>query len=277
MEEYSASPKDLKENEYVDKLVIKAFDPVEDIINTKKNVKNASITIVGKRRSGKSELIRAMYYKLKGYYKSFYLCTYTYETNKEFWNFIPEKNIIHGINEERLKEILAKQVEEINNAGSKELAPYICIIFDDIINDETGVRYSSFISNLYANGRHYNICSILATQSLKKVSKHARDNTDITVCYRLKNEEDREAVYSENLTAPSKGIGLKILDKVSNVPYQSIVFLNYLDRGNIDSVRTYIADLKEVEKIRTTVKTRTVTKQKTASRPKTFEYSFFDT
>ena len=183
------TPKAIKEQQFVDSLKLKVFDPVKDIINTDKNVKNASITIVGKRRSGKSELIRALYYKLKDYYKTFYLCTHTYETNKDFWKFIDPRNVIIGVNEARLNKIMEEQVAEINKAGSKDKAPYICVIFDDIINSESGVRYSDFISNIYANGRQYNIMNILATQSLKKVSKHVRDNTDITICYRPKRSK----------------------------------------------------------------------------------------
>lgn len=241
------TPKGRMEQEYVDKLTFKKFDPVKHIIGPKINTKNASITIIGKRRSGKSNLIRDLYHKLKSYYKTFYLCTNTYATNKDFWKFIDPRNIIIGIDEARLSKIIDEQTEAINKEKTREDAPYVCIIFDDIITSETGVRYSDFISSLYANGRQYNIMSILATQSLKKVSKHARDNTDITICYRMKNLEDRKAVVEENFEAPTPGIGLKILRKICTEPFQCVVCLNYADEGDVSTLRTYIADTNHKE------------------------------
>lgn len=265
------TPKGLREQAYVDKISPQDFDIVKDIIKSRINVKNASVTIVGKRRSGKSVLIRDFYYSLKPYYKTFYLCTNTYDTNIAFWDFIDPQNVIRGIDEARLAKIFKEQEDLVKSAGDNSKVPYICIIFDDIITSETGARYSDFISTLYANGRHYNTMSILATQSLKKISKHARDNTDITICYRLKNLEDRKTVVEENFEVPTPGIGLKLLRKVCSVEHQAIVFLNYLIDGDISTVRKYIANAKHKAPQR-----RTITVGTRTNTARTFSYGFGD-
>lgn len=235
-----------EEDAYFETLKFIYFDPERDII--KANVKNSAITLVGSRRRGKSYLIRDFYYKIGKYYDKVYLFSGTADVQKDFWNFIDPKNIYEGIDEVALNRILGEQKKVIDNSKEtdKTKMPHVMIIFDDIIQDNTSAKSSDFICKMYSNGRHYNILSILATQSLKKISKHARDNTDITIAYAFKNGNDKDDFVDENFSVDSNRIGKKILDSITaNEDYHCIVVLNYLATKDIEKmVMRYLADAK---------------------------------
>ncbi len=220
------------------------FEPLRDII--KSGVKNAAITLVGARRRGKSVLIRDLYYKIGHYYSEVYLFSGTADAQLDFWNFIPKKNIFQGVNETELERIWDSQKKVINSSKEtdKKKMPHVLIIFDDVIQDNTGVRSSEFICKMYSNGRHLNICSILATQSFKKVSKHARDNTDITIAYNFKNGDDKDDFVRENISTVSPRLGKKILDSITcNQDYHCIIALNYINSlDTTQMIKKYLAE-----------------------------------
>ncbi len=250
-----------KEDEYYNTLNFEYFDPERDII--KAGIKNATITLVGARRRGKSILIRDLYYKIGKHYTKVYLFSGTAEAQGSFWDFIPKKNIFYGVDETKLEKIWEEQGREIENSKEtdKTKMPHVMIIFDDVINTNSGVRNSDFICKLYSNGRHYNILSILATQSYKKVSKHARDNTDISIAYSFKNTDDTDDFVKENFSVDSARLGRKIFDGITgNGDYHSIVVLSYLQSKDITkTIKKYLADpspkmIKEPRKVKTTEK-----------------------
>ncbi len=223
------------EDEYFETLNFKYFDPVRDII--KANVKDSAIVLVGSRRTGKSILIRDLYYKIHKYYEDVYLFTETYETNKTFWNFIDKKNVYKGIDEAALNRIWEIQERRINESKEtdKHKMPHVLLILDDIIGDNSSAKSSDFLCKVFANGRHACICVLLATQTMKKISKHVRGNADISIGFYFKNIDDKHDFVDENFSVDSRRLGCKILDSiVAQEDHTGIVCLNYLHTTDIE-------------------------------------------
>lgn len=238
------SKRKLEEDTYLDSLDFAYFDPVKDIVEA--GIKNATITLVGKRRSGKSVLIRDFGYKLHKHFENVYLFSGTSDVQGEFWDWIPKDNIFEGLDETAANNIWKMQTEVIKNSREtdKSKMPHVLVIFDDVITGNQGVRNSDFLAKLYSNGRHVNICSILATQSFKKVSKHVRDNTDISIAYKFKNGDDKNDFAQENFVTSSGHLREGIMDKITGSnDFHCIVVLNHINSTDLLlTVKKYKAD-----------------------------------
>lgn len=231
------SRKKVEEKEYLDSLNFEYFHPVKDIIDA--GIKNATITLVGKRRSGKSVLMKDFGYQIHSHFDSVYLFSGTSDVQGDFWDWIPKENIFQGLDEMAANTIWDMQKEIImkSKETDKTKMPHVLVIFDDVITGNQGVRNSDFLAKLYSNGRHLNICSILATQSFKKVSKHVRDNTDISIAYKFKNGDDKKDFADENFVTDSAYLKQGIMDKITGQDdFHCIVVLNHINSTDLLTV-----------------------------------------
>jgi len=241
----SLSVKQLANKEYVDNIDFDIFNMQTDILM------DSAVTIVGKRRSGKSELIRNIAYELRNKVKDVYLFSGTADTQMDFWNFVPIENVYKGLNEEKLDDIFESQKEMIQQAeadGNKDKStlPYVMIIFDDVIKGAQGVRHSDKLAFMYCNGRHFNVLSMLCVQGYKSCSPQVRENTDVSIAFRFKNQNTSEDFVKENFNC-SSDIGRRIMTKIcedDENPHQCIVVLAHLRTGNIEKqIKKYTAQI----------------------------------
>jgi hypothetical protein len=103
---------------------------------------------------------------------------------------LPKSNIIDNFDEAFINEILDEQTENINDGNS----PNILFIIDDMVTDLD--NQNQLIKKLFFNGRHYNLSTIITSQSYHKLPKDVRLNLSHLILFKIP-DDDIKSVYKE--------------------------------------------------------------------------------
>lgn len=135
----------------------------------KKSIKfPSSILIVGKKFSGKTNLIRSLIDKKK--FDNIFVITLSGHTGNLTKLCSDENNCFSNIDDEIIEFILDFQVE---NPKSKTL-----LIFDDFIDSETTLRKIPKICQIATSGRNFNITCLISSQTVSQVPTVLRKNAE---------------------------------------------------------------------------------------------------
>ena len=188
-----------------------------------------SIAIIGKRRSGKSILLKSIcyeYFKRKIAYV--YVFSQTSQVNGYFDKWIPDKFIFSDINEEVLENIITRQeaLTKMNRSLPKHRQEkiYTLLIFDDIgLND---ARYSRLLHKIFLQGRHLSIGCVFLIQDATMISRVQRDNLDTVITFNLPNKLQRDRIVESYLMINDKEEGEDLLKAVTSRQYYVLVIDN---------------------------------------------------
>lgn len=141
-----------------------------------------TITIYGKRRSGKSFFLRYLFDFYRDQFPWVWVFTYT-KHNKFFEAFIPSKFVIKSFSASALLKIMDRQTQALKIAlkEDKKFNPRAAIIWDDY--NGTDVKYNEVLDNYYFTGRHYLTMNIFCAQYVKLTPPAIRSNTDYAVLF----------------------------------------------------------------------------------------------
>lgn len=128
----------------------------------------SSILIIGKKFSGKTNLLRNLINKKK--FDNVFVITLSGHTGNLTKLATDEENIIPGINDDIIDFILEFQVD---NPKSKT-----CILFDDFIDSERTLRSVPKIMQLATSGRNFNITVLISSQTVAQVPTAIRKNVE---------------------------------------------------------------------------------------------------
>jgi hypothetical protein len=180
----------------------------------------------GKRRTGKTTLLKDVVSQIKDQFRDTYIFTNTH-FNGEWEGWINEKHIMHGFNEGALNQIfenqkkivannrkLYKQFSEEGEHYLSELLvlPYILIIFDDVVSDER-FHDSSVLNNIAFNGRHLGIFCWVNAQDPYKVAPSFRGNFDIAFTFKQRQDRCKDCIRGEYLDFFIKRDARTFIDK----------------------------------------------------------------
>lgn len=137
--------------------------------------------VIGKRRYGKTTWAQ---YLLSLIWPYFLDGGYVFTDTKQnyFWQqHFPENRVYEGVQQEVLSEILSTQKAKYNAMmdGEDVGIPFIVIIFDDVISDESQLRFNPLLNEIVFSGRHFFIFCIMCIQDAKGVGPKVRGNADI--------------------------------------------------------------------------------------------------
>ena len=234
---------------YYNQKVVDSYNFEEfDIIKEMKGVKNFCATITSKRRTGKSVLMKDLCSKIKNNYESCYVFSLTSEFQSDLFDFVPKENLFTSFDEAKLEHIWNSQAALVKKLEARKVKkndmPHVLILFDDLIS-EPSVRKSQILKRLFVAGRHCAIAQIFITQSFTAIPPVLRQNVDLAVAFYLDSAVDRESFAKQYLSTKSNRIGIMIFEKVTKMPYQAIVVLNFKTDSNPQkTIRTYTAQLK---------------------------------
>jgi hypothetical protein len=167
------------------------------------NIKNdATVLILGRRRSGKSWIIRDIMYT-KQEIPSGVVYSNTANVNKFFHNFIPEAFIYDEMDinsldkliehqEYKFKEYIKKY--KIKNFDKCKKPFNKFIIMDDVLDDSSWVKERS-IKKLLFNGRHVNFFYILAIQYINAIPQKIMSNFDYVFVLNESSLKNRKKIY----------------------------------------------------------------------------------
>jgi hypothetical protein len=144
------------------------------------------VVLVGRRRSGKSWLIRQIIHMLstRGMpYGKIY--SGTEHCNPFFRNFFPPLFIQNEFDEEDLAKVLDSQKKKVRKAAKKYnvqdgrcLENNMLLVFDDMLSQDNIWKKSQNFKKLFVEGRHYNILFVMSLQHVLGIPPAQRDNID---------------------------------------------------------------------------------------------------
>ena len=162
-----------------------------------------TFTIVGKRNSGKTNLIKSLTFeKYNNYFKQVLLMSGTQTTINEFKEIHKQLNpdfemiLKHNYDEEYLR----KMIEERENKISKgeRLEPMLVILDDLATYNVSKKQTTNSIDTLFYNGRHVKIDGvIITTQKYTQLNQSTRGNNITSLFLHRMMPKDLKQVYDE--------------------------------------------------------------------------------
>ena len=140
------------------------------------DIVNKTTTLVAKRNSGKSVLLKYLVDQKKGKFEKIYVICPTESVNN-FYSSLVEKNCIFDSWNEEWANTLIEKMTTQNANKKKEEKKNILLILDDVMSD-TNFAQSPALKKLYTRGRHINIGVIATCQYLYSLPPICRSNAD---------------------------------------------------------------------------------------------------
>lgn len=160
-----------------------------------------TIVAYGKRRTGKTHILKALSFQLRRYFPTVIVFTKT-AFNGELRKMYPEAYIFDEMDEGRLMTIIEAQKAAVKEV-KKQPQPWpnrrLLLIFDDVLSDDHGPRYNKKMHKMFFEGRHYWISFFVTSQDSKGLPPGLKQNTDLTFILPIQARRDRETVSDNSL------------------------------------------------------------------------------
>ena len=140
---------------------------------------NKTISVVAKRNSGKSVLIRYLVNQQKKLFSKIFVICPTEKINP-FYNIITRNDCIFDEWKEHWAEELIEKMTNINANKNLKKRKNVLIILDDCMSD-IDFNQSKALKKIYTRGRHFNLSIIATCQYLNTLPKICRSNCDILI------------------------------------------------------------------------------------------------
>lgn len=164
---------------------------------------DATILILGKRRSGKSFLARDIFYHHKEI-PSGVVFSGTEEASPFFGDFIPDSFIHSEYDPDLIDGIMNRQKRKIREAKScglsesgKHPSNNLFIVLDDMLHDAQNWKKEKTIKSIFFNGRHYNFLFILTMQYPLGITPELRSNIDYVFVFNEPSVKNRKKIYDD--------------------------------------------------------------------------------
>ena len=143
------------------------------------NIVNKTISVVAKRNSGKSILIRYLVNQQKHYFSKIFVICPT-ESINHFYNTITHDDCIFDEWNENWADELIEKMTKINANKNSQERKNVLVILDDCMSD-IDYNQSMALKKIYTRGRHFNLSIIATCQYLNTLPKICRSNCDILI------------------------------------------------------------------------------------------------
>jgi hypothetical protein len=177
-----------------DKVQLKKFK-IKDILP------DATIMCLGRRRSGKSFLVRDIFYHHQDIPFGV-VFSGTEEASPFFGDFVPDTFIHSEYSSDLVKSLLHRQKKKIRDAknqgkseSGKCKANNMFIVLDDMLHDAQSWRKDESMQNIFFNGRHFNVFFILTMQYAQGIPPALRSNIDYVFIFGETSVANRRKIY----------------------------------------------------------------------------------
>lgn len=205
---------------------------------------DSTICIIGKRRSGKSELVKAIM-KQFSHIPYGVVFSKTERASPFFSKFIPNTYIYDSYDEDIMKKVLNRQADRVEEE-SKKPENNMFIIMDDMMASASEWKNASTLSEIMLNGRHRNIFFIITLQYVKGIPPALRSNMDYVFIYKETQKTTRKLIY-ENFggNIPNINAFAVLMDNLTND--HACMVINNVSESNdpSESVSYYRVDIKQ--------------------------------
>jgi hypothetical protein len=177
------------------------------------------------RKAGKSNLVLNMLSRkdmLKGIWnpKDIFIFSPTMDVNDDYKDI--KANKIAKFDNEIIHTIMDTQKNLIKQHGQHKVKPLL-IVCDDCLGEKKFASMNSCMEMLATKGRHLLISVIIITQSLRRVGRTIRLNSDYFVIFRAKNQTEYDAIAEEFISKSDRPNFLRKLKEQFKIPYNFLV------------------------------------------------------
>ena len=149
------------------------------------SILNKTISLVAKRNSGKSVLLKYLVeQEIENFKKIFVICPTKFNGFYDDW--IESNCIFENYDEEWVEKLISK-MSNLNKNKTNDTADHILLILDDCCSD-TKFHASKSIKKLFSRGRHSFISIIITCQMLHHIPPLCRNNSDFLLVGQLNNQ-----------------------------------------------------------------------------------------
>lgn len=171
--------------------------------NLKNMVCDSVIFCIGRRRSGKSYLLREIMYEMslrKMPYGQIYSATE--KVHPYFSDFFPKSYIKSELKEGDMESLLKNQerrcrqnAKKLGIKDGRSLQNNCFLLLDDVQSDDSVWRKSKAFQKVFTIGRHLNIMMLMAIQFVLGVSPGMRQNIDYVFLFQTEGDNDLKKAY----------------------------------------------------------------------------------
>ena len=163
---------------------------------------DGTVVLFGRRRSGKSWLIRELIWRYRHLYRQVVVLTNT--KNNGFWaKYVPFR-FIHKYNAYVIQRVIQHQQSimawnELHaDEPDKIINPYLALILDDVVAKD--LHHDSPLNTVFFEGRHNKIAIFITTQHPKRLPPGVRSNADLAVVFPMWSTNDQETIQEQYCT-----------------------------------------------------------------------------
>ena len=137
---------------------------------------NKCISIIAKRNSGKSVLIRWLVTKYKRFFSKIFVISPTESISRFYKDLVPDNCVFNEWDEDWCMKLI-QSCEKENANKDKEDRKDVLIIMDDLFADFNS-HTSKALKIICSRGRHMNLAAIFIQQYLNSIPPVCRSNSD---------------------------------------------------------------------------------------------------
>lgn len=169
-----------------------------------KNLLNdATVLVLGRRRSGKSWLMRDIFYHKRNIPMPL-VFSGTEDASPFFGDFVPDSFIYSKYESDVVAKFLTRQSKKIKKAKEQGLSPdgkintnNAILAMDDLLHEASEWKRDTGTKELVFNGRHYNTLFILALQYVYGIPPEFRNNLDYVFIFADPSPKNRRKLYDD--------------------------------------------------------------------------------
>lgn len=209
--------------------------------------KTCTIAMIGSRGSGKSVLIRDLLYHFQDMPIGTVISP-TERLNRNFSDIVPSMFIHDEFRDEILQRVLKRQMlvkqQSMRDPEFADVDPHAFLLMDDCMYDDKAWAVSKPLKEMFFNGRHYMLMTIVSLQFVLGLGPRFRANIDWCFIFKEAIQANRKRLYEYFCGMfPSQGYFNSVLDQVTD-DYGCLVVHNACKSTRLeDQVFYYKAEL----------------------------------
>lgn len=209
-------------------LNLKPFDPSK--------MKTHSVCVcIGRRHSGKSILIRDILHNKKSELPVGLVMSHTDHLGHFYDKFIPNILIHKHYDSNQITKLFQRQEKALDEGW---VNPNAFLLLDDVLSDKAW-KNDPNMSEIYYNGRHYKLLSILGMQTPMGIPSGLRGQIDYTFIFKTNIESDKKKLY-EHYAGCFKSFEIfKIVLDATTEDYHCLVIDNNSITGKLEDCVFY--------------------------------------
>lgn len=184
---------------------------------------NCIVVVIAPRGSGKSVLVNDILYN-KRHIPIGRVMSHTDHLTKDFAKHVPSIFIDKKFDPEKIKKLMKRQEKALEENWKN---PGAFMVMDDVLSDNSW-RKDDTLSEVFFNGRHYQMLAIMSMQTPLGVPSTLRDQIDYVFLFDYPNEKARKKLYENYagciknfktfnavLDAATEGYGCLVIDNIA--------------------------------------------------------------